>query len=214
MISTNNLFEGYVLKDKNISIDLDKFESGECNKLIIIGLSGGGKTTLGKYLAEKYKCKFIEADSCFKTALTKEEKKAMIHSASFDNKTRNIYLGKMYHNCFKQMLNSSHRTVIEGPIHQAYSAIPESRKQIDQFSSIVLGTSALKAIYQRLMRAHNRERRTPSKYLQIIIAASKLNFGAVQGDINLYKKLRITSTSNVQPFEVPYIEPSVSPLYN
>lgn len=206
MISINNLFEGYILNDSNISIDLDMFESGECNKLIIIGLSGGGKTTLGKHLAEKYKCKFIEADSCFKTALGPEEKQRMIHSTTFDDATRRIYLGKMYHNCFKQMLESDERAVIEGPLHQAYSAIPESRKLINQFSSIVLGTSALKSVYQRLIRAHNRKRRTPSKYLQIIIAASKLNFGAVQGDINIYKKHRINSNSNVQSFNVPHID--------
>ncbi len=35
--------EGYLFSDKTISIDLNKFESGESNKLIVMGLSGSVK---------------------------------------------------------------------------------------------------------------------------------------------------------------------------
>ena len=38
---TQYLLEGYVSDDKSISIDLNKFESGEADKLVISGLSGG-----------------------------------------------------------------------------------------------------------------------------------------------------------------------------
>ena len=60
---THNLInEGYIFSDKTISIDLDKFESGEKDKLFIMGLSGTGKSTLGEYLAKKYNVKFIDMD--------------------------------------------------------------------------------------------------------------------------------------------------------
>jgi shikimate kinase len=203
--------EGYIFSDKTISIDLDKFESGESNKLIIIGLSGGGKTTLGRYLADKYNCKFIEADSCFGSALTKDQKRDMIHSPTFDNETRKKYLKILYNKCFKQMLQSPERMVIEGPLQQAYSTIPESRKLMNKFSSIVLGTSALKAVHQRIVRSNARKKRTLKKNINTIIAATKLNFGWLQRDINTYKKYRITSNSDVKIFDVPKLIPTLSP---
>ena len=199
------LNESLFISDKTISIDLDKFESGEVNKLIIIGFSGSGKTTLGRHLANKYKCEFVEADSCFKSALTEEQRQNMIHSPTFDNETRKKYLKSMYNKCFKQMLQSHKKMVIEGPLHQAYATIPESRKLINKFSSIVLGTSALKAVHRRLVRSNTRKKRTIKKNINTFIAASRLNFGSVHGDINIYKKYRITSSSNVQPFDVPII---------
>lgn len=47
------LQKGYILNDTTISCDLFKFESGESNVLLIAGLSGAGKTTLGRKLAKK-----------------------------------------------------------------------------------------------------------------------------------------------------------------
>lgn len=64
MIPLSVLFEGYLISDKTISIDLHKFESEETDKLFVIGLSGSGKTTLGKHLAKKYKVPFYELDLC------------------------------------------------------------------------------------------------------------------------------------------------------
>ena len=61
---TQYILEGYIFSDKNISINLSKFESGKENKLIIIGVPGSGKTSLGRYLAKKYKVQeFISDDS-------------------------------------------------------------------------------------------------------------------------------------------------------
>ena len=56
------LHEGYLFDDKTISIDLDKFESGESNVLLITGSPGSGKTTLSHYLENKYKCEVIHLD--------------------------------------------------------------------------------------------------------------------------------------------------------
>ena len=54
--------EGYIFDDKNISLDLYKFENGESNLLLVAGIAGAGKSTLGKKLAKKYKCGYIESD--------------------------------------------------------------------------------------------------------------------------------------------------------
>ena len=47
--------EGYILSDKTISVNLDDFENYSKNKLLIVGVLGSGKTSLGKYLVKKYK---------------------------------------------------------------------------------------------------------------------------------------------------------------
>ena len=77
-----NIQEGYIFSDKTISIDLDKFISGESNKLIIAGLSGGGKTTLCRYLAEKYNAECYETDDCSRF-LTEDEFKLFVNDEEF-----------------------------------------------------------------------------------------------------------------------------------
>ncbi len=59
--------EGWIFSDKTISVDLHKFESGEKDKLLIIGFAGSGKTTLGMKLAKKYDCNYTELDDCYYT---------------------------------------------------------------------------------------------------------------------------------------------------
>ena len=56
------LQEGYLLSDKNISVNLDQFISGKAKKLIIVGVPGSGKTSLGEYLAKKYKVSIVSDD--------------------------------------------------------------------------------------------------------------------------------------------------------
>ena len=56
------LNEGYLFSDKTISINLDRFERGQSNKLLIVGLLGSGKTTLGEYLLKQYKVKEFVSD--------------------------------------------------------------------------------------------------------------------------------------------------------
>jgi len=58
--------EGYLFSDKNISVNLKDFESGKAKKLLIIGLPGSGKTSLGEHLAKKYKIKDFVSDDHWK----------------------------------------------------------------------------------------------------------------------------------------------------
>jgi GTPase SAR1 family protein len=77
--------EGYILSDKTISVNLDDFESGKKNKLIIIGLCGSGKTSLGEYLVKKYKVKNFISDKPW--PITKagllSPKRTILESAGF-----------------------------------------------------------------------------------------------------------------------------------
>ena len=56
------MLEGIILNNQTISIDLDKFESGEINKLFVVGYAGSGKSNVGKLLSDKYNCKLISFD--------------------------------------------------------------------------------------------------------------------------------------------------------
>jgi len=56
------LNEGYLLSDRTVSVNLSKFESKEINKLLIVGVLGSGKTSLGLYLQKQYKVKDFFSD--------------------------------------------------------------------------------------------------------------------------------------------------------
>ena len=58
--------EGYLFSDKNISVNLKDFESGKAKKLLIIGLPGSGKTSLGEHLVKKYRIKDFVSDDHWK----------------------------------------------------------------------------------------------------------------------------------------------------
>ena len=76
----NQIQEGYLFSDKSISVNLDKFESGEKNKLLIIGVLGSGKTSLGKYLQKKYKVKDFFSDTVGLPTALKSSKRMIIET--------------------------------------------------------------------------------------------------------------------------------------
>jgi ABC-type oligopeptide transport system ATPase subunit len=196
--------EGYILDDKSISIDLDKFENGESNKLIIVGLSGGGKTTLGKYLAEKYNCYYNELDNCCRKSLTKEEldeyRKDM--KTAIKPKFFKIFNDK----CFKPALLSNRREVLEGPIYQSYNMFPTTRPLVNKHPVIILGTSALKSSWNRIIRTSKKHKeRTSYEHFKKVIMSIELNFGYLQNQVDMFKKERLKAGGEVKVFKVPKI---------
>lgn len=53
------------ISQKPLQISVDRFINGEESKLLVVGLSGSGKTTISKLLAEKYQAKYVNLDSFF-----------------------------------------------------------------------------------------------------------------------------------------------------
>ena len=51
-----------IFSDNDTYINYDKWKSGECTSLLVTGLSGGGKSTLSKKLAEKFNAYYVEID--------------------------------------------------------------------------------------------------------------------------------------------------------
>lgn len=56
------MHENFILNKKDICINVDKFEKGDTNVLLVTGLSGSGKSTLASQLASKYKATHYELD--------------------------------------------------------------------------------------------------------------------------------------------------------
>lgn len=53
MIKESSMLEGYIKSDKDIYYNKDKFDSGEINLCFITGLSGSGKSTMGRGMSSK-----------------------------------------------------------------------------------------------------------------------------------------------------------------
>ena len=72
----NKINENLIFNNNDLEINLNKFESGESNILLITGFSGSGKSTLAKQLANNYNCIHYELDCLdfyFGGLLTKED---------------------------------------------------------------------------------------------------------------------------------------------
>lgn len=56
MNNENYYVENMVFDRDDLYINMDKFESGKCNVILVTGFSGSGKTILGSNMLSKYKC--------------------------------------------------------------------------------------------------------------------------------------------------------------
>lgn len=86
------LQEGYIFSNKTISVNLNKFEKNDVNKLLIIGISGSGKSSLGEYLSKKYNVDFFSDEyKGLEEALT-NSKRMVIEG----NELLELYKNKFY----------------------------------------------------------------------------------------------------------------------
>jgi len=137
--------EGYLLSDKTISIDLNKFESGESNILLIAGLPASGKSTLGKNLAKKYKATYIGTDEfCLMNKKVKDP----------DDCYRLLY---------KKLSKSNKRYVIEGVLVYWTCIKWKTNETLPFFNTskkspiIILGASVMTTLFQGWKREKDKE---------------------------------------------------------
>ncbi len=182
------ILEGYIFSDKTISIDLDKFESGESNKLLITGLSGGGKTTLGKYLSKKYSAEFFDTDWLGSETkgldLTKEEK------VEYKRKR------------FFELITNDKRLIIGGIGILTRYKFPETKQVILKLPHIFLGVSLLKSSLRVLMRPPQDLKNNTGR-IKSFINMGKENINLFYDMINNIKKERIEAGGEIKEFSVP-----------
>lgn len=175
----NILNEGYLISNKTISVDLDKFISGESNKLLIIGLTGSGKTTMGYKLSRKMNIKSISTDECpFDWSKYSE-----------DNKDVKSKILNKYMDCSESMVNNKSRIILEGVgLIETYWERPNIRSSMLKYPCIIIGASALKSS----MRASKR-----SKAFTLNVHFYKSNFTVFQKMLSKFKRDRLSVKGSI-----------------
>jgi len=193
------LHERYLISDKTISIDLDKFISGEKKKLLIVGLSGAGKSTLCGHLAKKYKAECFMTDKC-KHIIMHPNKHIGGHNPP-DNILKEVFL-EGYLKCARPQLKNNKRQVIEGAfVWQNYLYFPQFRNEQNHHPTIILGVSALKSVWGVLKRVKAKHD-LPYAIGRIPLVFER-NFKILSKRIDLFRKLRLEAGGEVEEFKVP-----------
>ncbi len=129
------LQEGYILSDKTISVNLEKFENGSEKKLLIIGSAGSGKTSVGKILSKKYKVPIYNTDdinSNVRNDLNMYDIDEV--SKSLDDKADELIFQNI-----KKLIQSPEKSIVEG----VGLMDPGLRKYILHLPMIIMGRSSL-----------------------------------------------------------------------
>ena len=180
--------EAYIISEPTISVDLQKFESGECNKLIILGLSGAGKTTLGKQLAEKYNCPVIDLDD----VIRKIEKKYPHDKFA---RSKQIYLMSQE---VSKILNNKIKSIIGGlDIVNIYYDDPNINKLLLTLPFIFLGKSALKSSWDAAMRNYKLYNDEKDSFLSHIYYSVNININDYYKNIQQLKKARCSIKGSI-----------------
>ncbi len=190
--------EESIFGTKTISVDLDKFASGKADKLLIVGLSGSGKTVLAHYLEKIYGVPVTHLDPCtfpiYKTMTDDDMSK----------KQNMRKLNGMYNKCILPHLKSKKRTIIEGgAIPQTYLEIKESRSLIIKHPTIFVGTSLATSIKRATWR-HMTKNLDP--WMKRMIKYYSVNVKYIKPGLKKFRHDRIEYRSaDVQPFNLPKI---------
>ena len=166
--------ENVIIDRDDLYINMDKFESGKCNVILVTGFSGSGKSTLGQEMVSKYKCDdHIELDALewwFNKAITEDELKNgltpiydwLIHHKSKMNmeKPTEKQIMEMYDDVIPYVINwckkhSDKKYVIDG-IQLYENWANKGKRQYLSYPMVLKGTSGLKSIYRAMKRNGNR----------------------------------------------------------
>tara|TARA_Y100000310_G_C20676317_1_gene813291 strand:- start:1414 stop:1998 length:585 start_codon:yes stop_codon:yes gene_type:complete len=190
-----NIIESYLLNDKTISIDLDKFESGEIPRLLIIGYSGSGKTTIGIQLAKKYKKEFRHLDGCW-IDIAKKYK---------DEKDK----GRQFQLCILSSIKQ--KGIIDGIQILMHEEFKIDKNYLMKQPIIILGTSLIVSSLKAAMRnskegiINDKGEQEEMSFIQSLKwQGYHTNFKNLKNKIKQFRKDRIAiKGSNIKEFIIP-----------
>jgi len=146
-----HLQEGYLLSDKTISVNLDQFLSGQKNKLLIIGVMGSGKTTIGEKLAKQLKVKWYSLDSFWWRIKQKHFPNANRYNEMTEEDMRKM--DKLFNDNVVRILNLKERCIVEG-----INLMDDPFRKIAlKQAMIILGVSSVRAAMRGAKRNRARE---------------------------------------------------------
>lgn len=162
--------ENVIIDRDDLYINMDKFESGKCNVILVTGFSGSGKSTLGKEMVAKYKCDdHFELDALewwFDGMINEDELKEgmppiydwLIHNKKLMNLHRptNAEIARMMDKLIPHVINwcrknKNKKYVVDGI--QLYESWAENdRCNYLEYPIVLKGTSGLKSMYRAMKR--------------------------------------------------------------
>ncbi len=134
----------YFISGDNKYYNFKSFTQNVNGKLFIVGLSGSGKTTIGKDLAKKFNSEYIKLDLVDRKFRTETAER--LDKPKWDKRVNSLTLSYM-HDFINDIMNKNGRYVLEG-IHILY----QDHKFFRDKALIILGTSLLISS----IRAYNR----------------------------------------------------------
>lgn len=152
------------LSNDNITVNYDKWKSGEINKLFILGLMGASKSTTCRRLAKKYNCQFVEFDMFHGHIWLTDDELKKDHPLVYEY-MKNVYetkygsrMGMKYEKgelllgrqteFFYWILQKPERVIIEGLL----SRFIEKDENLLQYPMILIGTSKLTSAFRMMKR--------------------------------------------------------------
>ncbi len=162
--------ENVIIDRDDLYINMDKFESGKCNVILVTGFSGSGKSTLGKEMVAKYKCDdHFELDALewwFDGMINEDQLKEgmppiydwLIHNKKLMNLHRptNAEIARMMDKLIPHVINwcrknKNKKYVVDGI--QLYESWAENdRCNYLEYPIVLKGTSGLKSMYRAMKR--------------------------------------------------------------
>ena len=190
MINEDYYVENMAIDHEDLYINMDKFESGKCNIILITGFTGSGKSTLGEEMVKKFKCDdHFELDALewwFCGYISEDELKEgmppiyewLIHNKKYMNKQKptDAEIAKMMDMMIPYVINwctknKDKKYVIEGI--QLYESWSKNGKcNYLNYPMILKGTSGLKSTYRAMKRNGNKLTDVPF-YLKWLFQSNK-----------------------------------------
>jgi len=190
-ITRYRLTEGYVFSNKTISVNLSEFESGRINKLLVIGVMGSGKTTIGEQLAKRYRCKWISTDSFWWRLKQKYFQDIEMNKAELEEKIQPYFEKEM-----RKYLMNNERVIIEGInlLENKY------RQMVIKKPMIILGLSSIRAGFRAGKR--NKERGEEEAKWKLIYWMTSFNIRNVEGKVKeLRQQVRKIPNVNIKEYK-------------
>lgn len=162
--------ENVIIDRDDLYINMDKFESGKCNVILVTGFSGSGKSTLGREMVSKHKCDdHFELDALewwFDGMIDEDQLKEgmppiydwLIHNKKLMNLHRptNAEIARMMDKLIPHVINwcrknKNKKYVVDGI--QLYESWAENdRCNYLEYPIVLKGTSGLKSMYRAMKR--------------------------------------------------------------
>jgi len=182
LIQLYKLFENLFFSDDDQYHRFDDWINNKENILIIIGIAGSGKTTLGQDLAIAHNAKYIQTDKHFLKyhKIFKNENGRRANNNEID-----VFVPKIVYDIEHDIINNKEKSVWEGVW------LLNDIKFITKYSFIIKNTSQCKSLYRTIIRDINRgKQRTLPDWIDSSLhyIMTNINYDKKLNELKLYLK--------------------------